>query len=248
MIPYFAWSEIHLLGLTIYVWGIFVALGFLVGTFAAAWFAKKQNLDRKLIVDLAFWMIIAGIVGGRLGQLFYTPELLSHPLLILMIWQGGLSFFGGLIAAGATAIAFLRFKRLPVLPYVEALAFGLPFGEMIGRIGCFLIHDHPGKETTFFLGILYPDGIVRGDHGLYLVLTSAFLAVIFLMLLRIKDRPGLFVGLFALYEGCVRFLLDFNRVTDVRYIGFTPGQFASIALAVAGGIVLWRIFKLKRIL
>jgi phosphatidylglycerol:prolipoprotein diacylglycerol transferase len=248
MIPYFAWSEIHLLGLTIYVWGIFVALGFLAGTFVAAWFAKKRNLDRKLIIDLAFWMIVAGIVGGRLGQLFYTPELLAHPLQILMIWQGGLSFFGGLIAAGATAFIFLKYKKIPMLPYAEALVFGLPFGEMIGRIGCFLIHDHPGKETTFFLGVLYPDGIVRGDHGLYLVITSAILAVIFLLLLRIKEQPGLFLGLFALYEGCVRFLLDFNRVTDVRYVGLTPGQFASIALALAGGMILWRLFILKRTL
>ena len=57
-----------------------------------------------------------------------------------------------------------------------------------------------------------------------------------------------FLGLFALYEGCVRFLLDFNRVADVRYVGLTPGQFAGMVLAIVGGIVLWRLFILKRTL
>lgn len=242
MIPFIAWKTIELGPVTLQVWGLFVALGFAFGAFMAGEFAKRRGDDPKIIYDLAGWLVITALVGGRLGHvLFYEPSYFwAHPFDVFAIWNGGLSMFGGLIASTAFALWFLRRKGVDVWRYADVIAFGLPFGKAIGRIGCFLIHDHPGTATDFFLGVQYPDGVVRHDHGLYLSLNAGVLAIVMLWLSR-KPRPtGMYVAVFALWYGVTRFFLDFYRLVDVRYLGLTPGQYGSMLLAAVGiGIAVW---------
>lgn len=241
MIPYIEWKTIALGPLTVHVWGIFVALGFLVGAAAAGWFAKKTGLKQGVIFDLATWMILAALIGGRLGHvLFYEfPYYAAHPAEIFAIWEGGLSMFGGLIACTLVGIWYLRKKRVDVWRYANATAFGLPFGMMIGRIGCFLIHDHPGTATDFALGVQYPDGVVRHDHGLYEIINGIAMALVFLWLAK-RQRPiGTYVGVFSVWYGVFRFTTDFLRMVDTRYFGLTPGQYLGLLLAIVGGAVLW---------
>lgn len=241
MIPYFEWTTIHVGPLTLHVWGIFVALGFLLGAYAAGKYAAKLGLQTKIIYDLATWMVLAGLVGGRLGHvLFYEfPYYLAQPLKVLAVWEGGLSMFGGLIACALVSIWFLRRKQVDVWRYADAAAFGLPFGLMIGRIGCFLIHDHPGTATDFVLGVQYPDGTVRHDHGLYEVINGALMAGVFLLLARKQSPAGVYIGVFSVWYGVFRLLTDAWRIVDTRYFGLTPGQYLGFALALVGGIVLW---------
>ncbi|MFA6130671.1 MAG: prolipoprotein diacylglyceryl transferase family protein [Patescibacteria group bacterium] len=246
MIPYFSWSEFSIFGLTIYVWGILVSLGFLAGIFASYFYAKKKGINATLILESGFWIILAGIIGGRLGQILYEPSLLMHPFELVQIWTGGMSFFGGLIGASGALLLFLWKRHTLTWETIDVFAFGLPVGEMIGRIGCFLIHDHPGGETSFFLGVLYPDGVVRFDHGLLLVLSSAVLAVIFFIFRKKMFRPGSMFAFWALWEGCVRFLLDFDRVLDVRYWGLTPGQYLAMALAILGILIIFKDKFIKK--
>lgn len=245
MIPYIAWKTIELGPLTLQVWGMFVALGFLFGGFMAARFAKERGDDPKIVWDLLGWLVLAGLVGGRLGHvLFYEPMyFLEHPLDIFKIWQGGLSMFGGLIAGTGVGLWFLRKKQVDVWRYSDVIAFGLPFGKWIGRIGCFLIHDHPGTATDFVLGVEYPDGVVRHDHGLYLSLNGLALGLVMLWLSR-KPRPvGTYIGLFAVWYGVTRFGLDFLRLADARYLGFTPAQYFAVVLVFAG---VWIIARRNR--
>lgn len=243
MIPYFQFTTIQLGPLTLYVWGLFVALGFLVGLYVAKLRAKKLGLDEKIVVDIAFWLITAGFVGGRLGYvLFYDlSTFIENPLQIFQVWDGGMSFFGGLILAVGTGVWFLRKKKVDVYKYSDAMIFGLPIGIFIGRIGCFLIHDHPGTATDFILGVEYPDGVVRHDHGLYLSLSGLALAGVFLWISRKKRPVGTYIAVFSIWYGTVRFLLDFMRTIDVRYAGLTPGQYFSILLL---GFGLWYFYKL----
>ncbi len=247
MIPYFEWKTIELGPVTIYVWGIFVALGFLLAAWVAARRAKSQNLEPKVIYDLTFWMMLSGLVGGRLGYvLFYDPAFfLEHPLEIFSLWDGGSSVFGGFILAAIVGIWFLRKKQLNVLRYSDVAIFGLPFGLWLGRIGCFLIHDHPGTVTNFFLGVYYPDGIVRHDHGLYLSLTGLVIALVFLWISR-KTRPdGTYLALFLMLYGPIRFFLDFYRAADVRYLGLTPAQYFSLIMIALGIYIFYKIRKNK---
>jgi phosphatidylglycerol:prolipoprotein diacylglycerol transferase len=230
------------------VWGIFVALGFLFGAFMAARCAKKQGENSAMIWDCIVYLVLAGMIGGRIGHvLWYDPAYyIGHPLEVFEIWRGGLSWFGGFIASAVVGILFLRKKNVDVWRYADIIAFGLPFGKWIGRIGCFLIHDHPGTATDFFLGVQYPDGVTRHDLGLYLSMNAFVLALVMLWLSR-KERPtGTYLAVFSLWYGVTRFFFDFLRVVDVRYVGFTPGQYFSVGLAVFGLCILVWIRKRQR--
>ena len=240
MIPYIEFTTIHLGPVTIYAWGLFVALGFLFGAFMGSWFAKRHGLKGHIIFDLLFWAMLGGLVGGRLGYvLFYNFQgFVNDPLSLFRISDGGMSVYGGFILASILGIWYLKKRQVDVWRYTDAALFGLPFGLWIGRIGCFLIHDHPGTATDFVLGVQYPDGVTKHDHGLYLSLNGLLLGLFMLWLSR-KPRPvGTYVATFATWYGAVRFFLDFYRVADVRYGGLTPAQYFSLAL-FAFGLVLF---------
>lgn len=226
----------------IQVWGLFVAAGFLLGAAAAAWLARRRGDKPGVIWDLVPWLMVAGLVGGRLGHVFlYEPAYFwANPGEIWAVWQGGASVFGGLIAATGVAIWRLRKMDLDVWRYADLLVFGLPFGKWLGRIGCFLIHDHPGTATDFFLGVQYPDGVVRHDLGLYLSLNALVLAGVFLWLER-KPRPvGTYLAVFSVWYGVTRFGFDFLRATDRHYWLLTPAQYLSGLLIIFGlGLGVW---------
>ena len=242
MIPYIEWKTIELGPLTLQVWGLFVALGFLAGTLAAAWLARRRGQDPKIVYDIVPWLVVAGMVGGRLGHvLFYDlPYFIHHPAEIFAIWHGGLSVFGGFLACLAVGVWYLRRRQVDVWQYADTLVFGLPFGKAIGRIGCFLIHDHPGTATDFVLGVKYPDGIVRHDHGLYLSINGFIMALVFLWLARRPRPAGTYIAIFSLWYGFVRFFLDFYRAIDTRYFGLTPAQYLCVILFIFGlGTAVW---------
>ncbi len=244
MIPYINWTTIELGPITLRVWGMFVALGFLVGAYMAGRMAKSHGDDPKIIYDLTFWLMLAGLIGGRLGHvLLYDPApFIADPWSVLKIWEGGLSVYGGFIACAIVGLVYLRKHQVDVHRYTDYCLFGLPFGYAIGRIGCFLIHDHPGTATSFILGVKYPDGTVRHDLGLYLSLQAGVLALIFLWISR-KPRPeGAYIAGFCVWYGVMRFFLDYLRLIDVRYWGLTPGQYLSLALI---GVGLWQFSKIR---
>ena len=246
MIPYVELKTIQLGPLTIYVWGLMVAIGILVGTSLAAKLAKERGQKPELIWDMAGWCSVAGFLGARLLYVFaYNPALyIAEPVRILAFRDGGYSSIGALIGGAIAGVIFLRLKKLDVHAYADTMIFGFPVGYAIGRVGCFLIHDHPGTATDFFLGVKYPDGIVRHDLGLYEVFNGALLAVLFFILWKKKAKTGTYLMTFLLWYGLVRFFLDFLRATngqivDARYAGLTPAQYAAILMFI-GGLWLYR--------
>ena len=236
MIPYFELKTIELGPLTIYVWGLFVALGIVAGLLISRWFAKKKGLDPKIISDLTGWVVLAGVVGARLFHvLFYDlGTYIENPFSVFYIWEGGMSIFGGFFGAVIVGVWYLKYKKLQVLSYVDAVVFGLPWGLFVGRIGCFLIHDHPGIQTDFFLGVLYPDGIIRHDHGLYLSLLGLAIGLWFLRSIKMKTPAGYYAAMFTLFYGIFRIQIDELRLLDVTYWGFTPGQYFSLLIVLLG--------------
>ena len=255
MIPYIELHTVVIGPLTLQVWGFFAALGLILGTVAAARLAKFRCLESKHLFDMAGWVIIGAIVGARLFHvIFYEPgQFIANPIEIFYIWHGGSSFFGGFIGALIAGFRFLKKRKLPILDYVDVAFFGIPLGAFIGRIGCFLIHDHPGTETNFFLGAMYADGVIRHDHGLYLSINGLLLFIVFLIVQRFNPKPGIYIAIFSIWYGAVRFILDFYRayegvIVDTRYAGLTPSQYISIGLFVFGIYMLTRLMQKKKML
>jgi len=253
MIPYVELHTILLGPISIQVWGLMVALGLLVGAKTSEYMLKKRGLDHKIIWEIFIWIVIGSFVLARLFHiLFYDLSFfIENPFEIISFWPGGLSISGGFIGALVGGFLFLRKKKLDFWKYADAIVFGLPLGLFIGRIGCFLIHDHPGKVTEFFLGVQYPNGLAHHDHGLYLSLNGLVLALVFLIMAWRKAREGAYLTVFLVWYGVVRFALDFLRATDGaivdnRYFGLTPAQYVSIVMVFAGFLLFMRFRQARR--
>jgi len=239
MIPYFELTSITIGAITIQVWGTLVALGILFGTWVSARFAKRNGLDPSHIYNGAFWLILSAFIGARIVHvLFYDLAFyLADPAEIVKIWNGGFSVIGGFIGAIVAYILYAKRHHFSALHYADSFIYGLPAGLMIGRIGCFLIHDHPGTATSFFLGVRNENGIdAFHDHGLYLAINGFVLALLFALFSKKKRAEAFYTQFFLIWYGAVRFVLDFFREVDATYLGVTPAQYVSF-LMFFGGII-----------
>jgi phosphatidylglycerol---prolipoprotein diacylglyceryl transferase len=260
-IPWFRAEKFEIPGLeflAIQPFGLLVATGVLVGIFIAEQYAKKHRWSPNVAATLALYAVIYGFVGGIvLNTIFYYPERIPYfferlPTFISDLprpdWSilpfTGLSSFGGFIGA-TIGIAVWKYRtKLPLMPIADAVAFCFPFGWFFGRMGCFVVHDHPGRETDFFLAVAdyeigHPPYVPRHDLGFYEVLWSAGMVILFLILVRKPRKPGVFVALVPTLYSPIRFLLDYLRVEkveggDARYFGLTPGQYSAIGFLILG--------------
>lgn len=243
MIPYISQPSLSLGFFTVYAFGVLVAVAMLVGGRMVQRFALRNDLDSGVAARLVTWILVGGFLGAHLvDRLVYHPfETLARPWSLLELWNG-LSSFGGFLGAITGAVLLVRRERLGAHAwrYLDAIAYGFPFGWVFGRLGCFLAFDHPGLPTRFALGQADASGVVRHNLGLEEALYTVALAAVFGVLGRRRHTPGFFVGLLAVLYAPVRFALDGLRVADVRYGGLTPGQFGALALLVVGAAVLLR--------
>ncbi len=244
MIPWIESHTFQILGITFQTWGTFVALGFALGAYIAWRRAKEKGLDANRVLDLAFWIFIAAFIGARAFHvLFYDPaHYLAQPLDAINPWLPGFSMFGGFLGAAVAFFWSMRRHKLDWISYADTLVWGLPWGCGVGRIGCFLIHDHPGTLTNSILGVRYPDGEVRYDHGLYLSLIGFATGILFLWLNRKQRHPGFWLGAYMVIEGITRFVLDFYRTVDATYFGLTPTQYLAVPMF---GFGMWLVTRQK---
>jgi phosphatidylglycerol:prolipoprotein diacylglycerol transferase len=178
-------------------------------------------------------------------MLLYFPERVrSNPGSLLNL-AGSMSSFGGFLGGCLGAIIYLKIKKLPIIEYGEGLLVGLFVGWFFGRLGCTIVHDHPGKRTDFFLAVKFPGG-ARHDLGFYEWLFTIGLIVILIFIRRAGFPPGTIVGVVCILYGSVRFLLDFLRVGDKLYFGLTPGQYFSFILVAPGIYFLVKAYKKHR--
>lgn len=244
MIPYFQIPS--LFGL-IHSFGVLVAIGILVGVRVTRLRAAQLGLDDEHATNMTTWAVGVGFVVAHVFDVFAYrwSEFVRDP--IILVNNFSISSYGGF--AGALLGIWLWHKRYkqPMLPYCDAISFGLAPGWMFGRLGCFSAHDHPGKHTSFFLAVQYPDG-PRHDLGLDEALFAAFLTTLFFILYRKPRKAGLYLALECLLYAPVRLFFDALRATDTagadpRFLGLTPAQYASILLVFVGLAILWRVRK-----
>ncbi len=256
MIPYYQANAFQIGPLTIQVWGLFVSLGILAGLYLAYKISRRYFLAEQVILDLGVWGVVGGLFMARVFHvIFYAPEYyLLNPSEIIYFWQGGASSLGGFVGAIFAIYIFSKVKNFSLKelwPYLDVMSLSLWLGWAIGRIGCFMIHDHPGKLTNSFFAVNFPAG-ARYDLGLFDSLLGLFLFIVFAVLFRklVKVRWGLVTQISFMMYALVRFWLDFLRATDVeqadaRYWILTPAQWGMVVIFV--GLTSWLIFdSIKR--
>ncbi len=212
----------------IYTWGFLVSLGFLA---AYAVLLKKYPSEKNIFSDILLYALIGAMIGARLFYiLFYAPETLAALADFWKVWQGGMSSFGGFFGGFAAICFYARAKKINLYALCQKVAFVLPLGLAISRIGCYLINDHPGIKTMASpLSVAYPDG-PRFDLGLLLFIFDAMLFAY----LALKPKKNLYLENFLVIFGIGRFLLDFLRVGEPIYAGLIPSQYGSILMIAIG--------------
>jgi phosphatidylglycerol:prolipoprotein diacylglycerol transferase len=242
MIPYFDGHLFDVGGIPIHLFGVLLIIGIIAGDRIVVRQAQKRGIDARDAKFLNARIVIVGFVMAHLvSVLFYFPERIEeNPWIIVNVWAG-LSSFGGFLGALLAFSYFTKKEKISPLPYADSVALGLAVGWIFGRTGCFTAHDHPGRLTSFFLSVQYPDGR-RHDLGLDELLCTIVMTVILFAYARKPRVPGRVIGLFAVMYAPVRFGLDFLRATDgvarpdERYAGLTPAQWACIATL---GVGVW---------
>lgn len=227
-------------------YGLMYVVGFLGGWWLGVVRARRPGSGwrQEEIADLLFYVVIGVILGGRLGYvLFYNlPHYAAHPLEIFYIWQGGMSFHGGLLGVALALWLYARRSARPWLAVTDFLAPLAPVGLGPGRIGNFINQELWGKVTDLPWGMVFKHGGPWPRHPSQLY--EAFLEglVLFVLLWWYSARPrptGAVSGLFLMGYGTFRFLVEFVREPDPQlgYLAWgwvTMGQALSLPMVLAG--------------
>ena len=230
----------HIGSLDITSFGAMVALGALAGL----WLFRRE-LARAGLPEAALDAAVYGLVGGLLGaKLLYVFEHLADgSFFALFLDRGGMSWFGGFVGGLAAGYVTIQVKRWPLLPVLAAATPALAVGQMLGRVGCFLVGDDYGSPTSLPWGVAFPRGLPPTTDRVHptQIYEALFLGVLAWILLRwrragVPDRVVL--GRYLVIAGSFRFLLEFVRV-NTRVAGpLTVAHFFALAVALLGVVIL----------
>lgn len=255
-------------------YGIMYLLGF-----GAAWWLGNRRIaagrlpgvNADAFSDLLFYAMIGVVLGGRIGyMLFYTPDaFLANPALLFRVWEGGMSFHGGLIGVLIASLWWSRKHKLHFFDTVDFVAPLVPLGLGFGRLGNFIGAELWGKTTDGSWGVVFPHSLpaelaqlspealrslhasgaldVYARHPSQLYQAALEGLLLFAVLWCVSARPRgryLVAGLFALLYGVFRFAVEFVRMPDngiyLAWGWFTKGQLLSIPLVLFGLYLIWR--------
>ena len=263
-----AWTDLGLSPVALDL-GVFelrwYSLAYLAGIFIGYWYMLKllkqpgAPMARRHADDLVFYAALGVILGGRLGYvLFYNLSYyLQHPVDILKLWDGGMSFHGGLLGTVA-GILYLSWKeKLPALRIHDYVACVAPIGLFLGRLANFVNFELWGAQTDVPWAVRFPElvagisvlGPPRHPSQLYEAILEGVVlfAILWWMFWKTQARyePGKLVGAFGFFYGIFRFLVEFVREPDAQLAGFAQatglhmGQWLSLPLIIGGAWLMW---------
>ncbi|PNU20739.1 prolipoprotein diacylglyceryl transferase [Geothermobacter hydrogeniphilus] len=245
---------VHIGPLAVRWYGLMYLLGFLASYVLIRTLARRRHLDldADAVSDLLFYAVIGVILGGRFGYvLFYNaPYFLHHPLQVFAVWQGGMSFHGGLLGVICASVLFCRRRKLPILLTGDVLATSATVGLGLGRLGNFINGELWGRVTDVPWGMVFPQAgpIPRHPSQLYEFLLEGVLLFCLLWWLHRRHAPaGVPFFTFFLGYGCFRFLVEFFRQPDEQlgflWGGATMGQLLSLPMIVFGLVGLVMVLR-----
>ncbi len=235
-------------------YGVMYILAFLASYFLVKYQIRKKQLDININLDnLFFFLIIGLIIGARLGYIiFYNlPFYISNPFKLFAIWEGGMSFHGGLIGIICFGLIYIKRHRVNFWAIADLFIVTAPVGLGLGRLGNFINAELYGRVTTMPWGMIFPSGgdLPRHPSQLYEFFLEGVL--LFLILWLIKDRPfkkGTLFCLFLFLYSIFRFFVEFFREPDPQlgliFSFLSMGQILSVLMGI-GGLVLFYFVSIK---
>ncbi|MBR7629207.1 prolipoprotein diacylglyceryl transferase [Aeromonas popoffii] len=235
-------------------YGLMYLFGFAFAMWLAGRRADAQNSGwiRNEVSDLLFYGFLGVILGGRVGYvLFYNFDMfLADPLYLFKIWTGGMSFHGGLIGVITAMIWFAHKTKRHFFTVADFVAPLIPFGLGVGRIGNFLNGELWGRVTDVPWAIIFPEAGPEPRHPsqLYQFALEGVVLFIILNLFWRKNPPrGAISGMFLLFYGLFRFLVEFVRQPDSQlglyFQEISMGQILSTPMIIAGALMIWAAYK-----
>ena len=230
------------------------SLAYIVGIVLGWIYCKRKLIKDQLIIDLfddfISYLIIGIILGGRLGYvLFYNFEYyLENPMEILMIWNGGMSFHGGLLGIVVASKIFSKKYKLDQFIFLDLVALSAPIGIFFGRVANFINSELYGTETDlpWSVKFILIDNIKRHPSQLY---EAFFEGIVLFFILRYffkkqyLNRPGQISGLFLIFYSLFRFLVEFFRLPDQQMgyliLNLSMGQLISIVFLIIGTLLFF---------
>jgi phosphatidylglycerol:prolipoprotein diacylglycerol transferase len=242
---------IHWYGL-MYLIGLGLAWG--LGRYRAK--HSKGVWTTQEVGDLIFYAAIGLIIGGRLGYvIFYAwPDFIAHPSIVFKIWQGGMSFHGGLLGGLLACWIFARHKSKSFFQVIDFGAPLIPLGLAAGRLGNFINGELWGRTTTAPWGMVFPhvDSFPRHPSQLYEFLLEGILLFFILWFFSRQNKPKMAVsGLFLMAYGSLRFFVEFFRQPDVQlgFVAFgwmSQGQLLCIPMILLGAVLFALAYSKKK--
>lgn len=260
-----------------YIVGIIIGWRLVVMALKAPrlWPNQTPPLSPGQTEDMLTWIILGVLLGGRIGYvLFYQPgAYLNDPLSIIAIWEGGMSFHGGMLGVILAFWLYTRRHKLPLLTTADAVAIGTPPGLLLGRMANFINAELWGRPTELPWGVVFPGqaaqfcpdivgACARHPSQLYEAFLEGFVLLVVLLWMAWRrdgfKKPGLLTGVFLAGYGISRFLVEFVRQPDAQFIsegnplglawhiggyGLTMGQILSLPMILLG---LWLITRARR--
>ncbi|GAB4241994.1 MAG: prolipoprotein diacylglyceryl transferase [Deltaproteobacteria bacterium] len=229
----------------IYSYGVFVAIGFLAALWVSGREIARRGLDREKFLDMGFWVVLSAIVGARAFHvLVYWRQYFADPAEILRLWNGGLVFYGGFLAATAVCTLYLRKHRMPFLPVADASAIGIPLGLAFGRLGCTSAGCCFGKPTSLPWAITFTDPASLAPLHVPLHPTQIYESLagfaIFGFLYTTRDRfrrPGMLFWTMLILYGAARSFFEIFRDDPRGFLGPLSESQVVSALLIAYAIV-----------
>lgn len=241
--------------LIIHTYGVFIALAFLIAVILASSKAAYFKLSREAVLDVAFWILLGVLLGARILEVvtnlgYYKADWLR----VIKIWEGGLSFFGGLTGGLLGGIIYIRKKQMSVWDVGDLFGPYIALGQAIGRIGCFAAGCCYGRISHSFCAVTFnnPQSLAPLGIGLHPVQLYESLAdfLVFLALIYVtrhrKFRGQVFLLYFILYA-IVRFIVEFYRGDNLPIVGiFTLYQLISAVVLISALTVYLYQWKKQR--
>lgn len=217
----------------------------------------QQGWTRRDVEDLLFFGVLGVVLGGRLGYvLFYKPAYYaSHPLEAFAVWQGGMSFHGGLLGVLAAMVLFAQRRGRRFLEVTDLIAPCIPLGLASGRLGNFINGELWGRfaDPALPWAMVFPQSgspLPRHPSQLYQFALEGVLLFVLLWFFARKPRPlGAVSGAFLLGYGVFRFIAEYFREPDSHLgllaLGMSMGQWLCVPMMLGGALLLWAALRQK---